>query len=429
MLSRARNGVSNGSVRTNYSVEYDGPDNVYFNAIFPGPENTNDFQGPQVAQAEFAITRTTSIIPNCSDYYCSVVRFAIPLNEIPILLIPILPGCDTYGPPFPAAPRNITPFIVGVRYNGVTYTQTIAANDFTGVGGPNLSSNVVFQPSNFTVAPVFQTSLLVDKIDPAYLGIFNYTEFVEMINVALLAAFTAFAVANPAAPQALTAAPFFKYDQESQLFSLIAPSSWITTYAQAVPDPAGVARVCCNLELGQYFSGFREIYVTDNTPIPANQINFLVENEGDNGYPTNTYPAVPAYLQMIQDYRIIANWNSLRKIVITTNTLPIQTEAIPTGDATTGVSSNRPIITDFVPQLNEAGDTRSVAYYNPSAQYRLVDMNQGIPLQKIDLKIYWEDKDSNLYPLNIRKYDQASVKLGFFKKSLYRENAFNPARM
>lgn len=413
------------SKQESYTVESDGPDNVYFNAVFPGPVNTNDFRAPFSQEAEFSITRTVSIIPKCSDYYCSVVRFSIPLSHVPVQIVDILPGCDTYGPPFPVTPRNITPYIIGVRYNGVTYTQNIAANDFTGVGGPNLSANMIFQPTNFTVPPVFQTSLTTQKIDQDYNGAFTYTEIIEMINNALAAAFAVFVAANPGAPQAATTAPFFIFEPTTELFSLIAPITWATTYAQAFPDPTPTtARVCMNNSLETLLTGFRHIDTIDNTPNPSNENEFLIEDLGFNGYPLNTYPATPTFLRMTQDYTMIPYWVSLRSIVITTNTLPIVAEAIPTGDINTGTASSRPIITDFVPSISRAMDARSVAYYNPSAQYRLADLQQDAPLQKIDLKVYWVDQFNNLFPLRINKFEQATIKLGFFKKSLYREHAF-----
>ena len=79
-----------------------------------------------------------------------------------------------------------------------------------------------------------------------------------------------------------------------------------------------------------------------------------------------------------------------------------------------------PILTDFVPNISAAaGESRSIAYYVPTSQYRLVDLISTNPLQKIDIRIFWEDRDGNLYPLEISIFQQASLKLGFFKKSLY----------
>ncbi len=404
-------------------------DNNYVNAVITGPVNDTNFNARTVVEAEFAATRTIAILPNCSDYYCSIIRFTIPLDLIPILIMPIVPGCDTYTP-LPAAPRNITPFIIGIKYNNVNYVQNIVANNFTGVGGPDYSANMIWTPEDYSPdtnhAPLFQDSLLTDRISP-YLYMFWYDTFITMINNSLALAYAAFVAANPAAPQAVAAvAPFFYFDPVTGLISMVAHNSWATTIAQFFPDPINVARVDLNAELAIYLDGFKSL-LTPGVPVissptipPQDEVEIVVENLGYNGYPVNTYPAVPTYFRTTQNYNVITSWNSLRKIVITTNTIPIVAEAIPTGDQNNGSAASLPIISDFVPQLTFAGDSRTIAYYNPTV-YRLVDMMQNQPLQKIDLKVYWEDKDNNLYPLLVNKYNQCSIKIAFFKKSLYKK--------
>jgi hypothetical protein len=42
------------------------------------------------------------------------------------------------------------------------------------------------------------------------------------------------------------------------------------------------------------------------------------------------------------------------------------------------------------------------------------------PLYNIDLRLLWQDKSGNLYPIYISFSQQASVKLAFVKKSLYK---------
>ncbi len=396
-----------------------GPDNVYFNAVFPRPSDTDVLRRPVTVPAEFSETRTVSLLPKCSDYYCSVVRFDIPLDLIPILIMPIVPGTDALGPP-PAAPRNITPFIIGIRYNGVTYVQNIPGNNF-GIT-TNYSANIIWTPEDFTVLPVFQTSPKA-LIPSPWLYMYSYETFIDMINGALAAAYAIFAAANPAAPQAIAnVAPFYYYDATTQLISLVAHISWATTLAQHFPDPPGVARICMNYELNLYLDAFHSMVVPPGIfpLIPANNINVFIEDLHWNGFPVNTYPAVPTYVKVTQAYNNITYWNSLRRLVITTNTIPIVQESVPVGDRNTGAAATLPIISDFIPQLTTAGDSRTIAYYIPTGQYRLADMIQDQPLQKIDLKLFWSDKDGNLYPIMISQFQQANVKLGFFKKTLYK---------
>ncbi len=398
-----------------------GPDNAYFNAVFPRPSDTDLFDRPVSSIAEFSETRTVSLLPKCSDYYCSVIRFDIPLDLIPILIMPIVPGSDALGAP-PAAPRNITPFVIGIRYNGVTYTQNIVANNFGGAN--NYSGNIVWTPEDYTVMPVFQTSPKA-LIPSPYLYMFSYETFIDMINGALAAAYVIFRAAEPAAPQAIVnVAPFYYFNSATQLISLVAHNSWATTLAQHFPDPPGVARICMNYELNLYLDAFHTMQVRPGALplVQANNINVIIEDTHWNGFPVNTYPAVPTYLSVTQSYNNITYWNSLRRIVITTNTIPIVQESVPVGDRNTGAAATLPIISDFIPQLTTGGDSRTIAYYTPSAHYRLADMMQDQPLQKIDLKLFWSDKDGNLYPIYISQFQQANVKLGFFKKTLYKND-------
>jgi len=107
--------------------------------------------------------------------------------------------------------------------------------------------------------------------------------------------------------------------------------------------------------------------------------------------------------------------------LILSNNLPILSEVVPSTN-NTGVSAALPVITDFVPQLSMAGDTRSIAIYNPTAQYRLVDLSGQSPLSNIDIKIQWQDVLGNLYPILVSSGQQISLKIGFFKKSLYKKS-------
>ena len=125
--------------------------------------------------------------------------------------------------------------------------------------------------------------------------------------------------------------------------------------------------------------------------------------------------------KIVQEYSILgSNWTSLRKIIIATNTIPNTNEYVPT-KGNSGVTNSFPILTDFTPNFSQVGgETRSIAFYYPTSQYRLVDMISDQPLSKINIKIYWEDTAGNLYPLYISPSQQINLKLAFLRKSLYK---------
>lgn len=357
-------------------------DNLYLNVVF----NHNSLQGQADTLAEYNVTKTIPILDKCSDFYCSIVRFDIPLNSIPLFIMPIVPN---QGNP------NLTPMTIQINYQGNVFVQ-----------------NLIYSPTN-TIYPAPTQNQVTQVITPYYY-VYTFQNMLDSLNAALQLAYTAFITAFPGAPQATPAtAPFFIFNPISQLISLISSIAWTTVGANQ-------ALISVNNFMLNYLSGFQVI------ADPNFLFHFVIENLNNNGYPTNTYPTPPAYVQITQNYDTTVLWVSLRKLLVVTNTIPIANEYVPSYNTTTGqqnaVANSMPILTDFVPAIDFANESRSVAYYIPTAQYRLVDMINDLPLYKIDLRIYWEDKVGNLYPLTISPFQQASIKIAFLRKSLYKTN-------
>ncbi len=113
-------------------------------------------------------------------------------------------------------------------------------------------------------------------------------------------------------------------------------------------------------------------------------------------------------------------------MVFLTSTLPIQNEYIPATAINTssnsGFAAYRPIITDFVPDLNLAGDTRTRFNYFPQGPYRLITLKSNEPLRRIDLQVFWQDQYQNLYPLSIACNESDTIKIMFIRKSLVKYN-------
>ena len=86
-------------------------DNVYLNVVIDHPipiYNTglvpplivNSFGVP----AEYNVTKTLPIIDKASDFYCSIIRFDIPFNSIPLFIMPIVANQSN---------ANLTPMVIG----------------------------------------------------------------------------------------------------------------------------------------------------------------------------------------------------------------------------------------------------------------------------------------------------------------------------
>jgi len=374
-------------------------DNVYLNVVFNSNPNL------LVTPATYSEAKTTPIVNKASDYYLSVIRFTIPLSSIPIFIMPVIPFTNNTGPVPPNS--NTTPFTIAIQYQGVSYSQTIQ-----------------YVPDNMEPIPIQNNPNA--QIITQYYYVYSFQNLIDAVNLALFNAFTAFKGANPLAPQVVggQAAPFFVYTPSTNLFSLICSINW------GITGPTE-AQIVINNQLTSYFIGFRltsKILV----PLPGTiLLGFVIEYTGDNAFfpaPPIEPGAEPTYIRVTQDFAGSVYWSSLRSLVITSNSLNVRAEGIPfiTGNGIqSGQSNFKSIISDFVPNLDLGYDDRSIAYYNPTSQYRLIDLISDNPIVTIDITILWQDKLGNLYPLFILQGQQASIKLGFFNKKLYKQGNLN----
>jgi hypothetical protein len=373
-------------------------DNIYVNVSF----NHDDSQGNQPTPAEYIVTKTLPILSKCDDYYCSVIRFDIPLNSTPLFIMPIVPNQPD---------ADLTPLIIGITYLGV-----------------NFPVNIEYIPDNILTAPLQNQPAQV--ITPYYF-VFSFQNLINAINLALAEAVSLSGV--KAVLDAIPAkTPWFYLDPTTKLISLVVPT--LFTNPAAVP---GKPLIYMNAQLSTYLEAFQKSQVGYNQP-QGHDFVFILDFPSFPAPPfpsSNPYPqsdkaffpipvggpdpaGVYTYYKFTQEYSTLQLWSSLRKILITTNSIPIISEYTPTGNS--GISSTLPIITDFVPQIEIAGQSRSIAFYTPTSQYRLVDLKSSEQLNTIDLKIYWQDDQSNIYPLLISVFQQANIKLVFVKKSLYK---------
>lgn len=369
-------------------------DNIYLNVVFSNPQpdyGADPQRGTGAYPAEYSANKTIPIIEKCNDYYCSVTRFDIPLDEVPLYIVPVVPN-----QPNP----NKTIYIIGVIYGGVHYPI-----------------NVEYIPDNIYPAPAQNKSI---QVITSYYYCFSFQTLLECINASLLNVLTTsgYLATLPVG----TKSPFFWYNSATNLFMLTVPQQMST-------DPI---QIFVNEPLQNLFSSFHFIdrspteISTDSNQYGADYY-LILDGTNLNQYITFT-GVVGTYIQYAQEYVTSIQWVSLRKILVTSNTIPISKEVVPVINADgsqSDITSSIPIITDFLPQIEIAPDTRSIAYYMPRAQYRLIDLNGTTALNRIDLKVFWEDRLGNIYPLLISCAQQGSLKLAFLKKSLYNNNAID----
>lgn len=394
------------------TISCDG-NNIYLNAVFTHPGASfvgspgSPSVGAQPVNAEYNVTKTIPIIDKASDYFVSVIRFDIPLNSVPLFIMPIIPN---------QSDSDMTPLIIGINYDGVDY-----------------SINLEYIPDNILNAPI-QNIPNVQVITPYYYT-YSFATLIYMMNLALTQVYINSGL-QTAMPNFLP--PYFIFDPVTQLISLVTPSFFSTLISPLVDVPSiYINEPLTNfIDSFQYsLQGYNQPDGKDNVFILTGRIANLTGSGAGVPYvpfgvlpptaiaPSSGLPANPDYYIYTEEYSTMQYWTSLRKIIVSSSTLPIISEFVPVPNNTSsGVSATFPIITDFVPQIELAGQSRSIAYYIPTSQYRLVDLNSDIPIQKIDLRLYWQDYSGNIYPIQLSVFQQASIKLAFIKKDLYKSN-------
>ena len=363
-------------------------DRIYYNISIKGEKGTSI--------ASYQEDRTKAILENPSDYYLTISRFSIPAIDIPIFIADIEPNQPD---------RDLTRYIFSIKYNGFTY-----------------SIPVTWETQSL-LAPIPPPPIPKQVVNSTYYFCFTYTRAIQLINNALL---NAWQIAKVADTNVGNYAPYFFYDVNTQKISLV------TEYAYS--QPGGPEVRANRYAFEKFFIGFN---VSLDSQTNA-EYSFKIENnQGTNYYypagftvPAPTTPTVPPtalvnptpshFLIQSQNWRSLSTWASLIDIVFLTGTIPITYEYTQSAGSQ-GDAQFTPILTDFEPYLNDAGDGRSVFSYFPQGPYRLINLNSNTPLKRFDFQIYWKDKLGRLFPLTIPEDQVANVKFLFIKKSTYVE--------
>ncbi len=376
-------------------------DNIYINL-----HKNKTIYTPGDTNASFDVQNDSPILDDASEYYCSVIRFDLPLSGIPIKIAPVLP--------FPNVDPNILLWEVGIKLNNVLFRQRLVyVPEYRGLPITAVSPGLV---------PIIPT---IDYPAPhkEYWFIYEYSTIINMLNIALDKACAAAGIAAPR--------PYFFIDYATELISVVVPTSFTTIPVTPSETPINVPtrpEIYMNTSLFNLFGSFPFYAVT--TPNPS--FGFYLSLNGfyfpprtNNAYylaASATAPtAPPTAFVFTQEYPILHEWSDLKDILFMSNKLPLNAESLTTDN---GFNTTRiPILTDFIPQFEKAADLKSTVYYNPTAQYRLTDLIATLPISSFDISIIWRSTYGDTFPLTINQGEEVNIKIGFLRKDLYKNHA------
>lgn len=290
-------------------------------------------------------------------------------------------------------------------------------------GSPDAHVHLIYVPQNISLAtPTAPVDNIIQKSSFYY--VYSYQHMLGMINTALATAYAIMTITAPASPPVLAGAPapFMEYDVNTGSMSLVAHQSFSVNYT-VVPTIS----IWMNI-LYKFFSpSLHSFFQTPSaqTDEDGKLVNIEVLDEGNNRIqPPNiiAYPpgpgGQPLYLKMSQEYPTLSDWSDFANLVFTTTSIPVMKEYIPQLQGS-GSDNSRQILTDFIPSFGTSlsDNARNVLQFYPQGPYRWVTMQSNVPLMKLDLGIFWQDLDNELFPIQIPYGTSASVKILFRRKS------------
>ena len=434
-------------------------DNIYLNITV----SNNSGNAKAFTPAIYKVTYDNPIINRPSDYYMSIVKFEIPLQDLPLFVMPNVPPtlyngiASQTGNTVIGDGTMFTSDMIGGTIN-FTYGQSGTITGVTSATVLTVSSSftnfnqqftVIYGNTDINLTP-FQVGVCqqqnvgtpanpaaanfpesieyypqdeqLSTSDPTYYYVYSYGHLIDMLNNALMASWAA-----AGSPGGAGNFPYYVYNEDYSLIQIIMP--WSFVHATAAANFHWT--VFNNINAQLFLFSFNDVLNNGRYEIwepPAEYDNSYIAGPPypvAPGYPLFASPLTPraaggTYI-FSQEYPTSDYMNSIRKIVITTTSMPVQKEFFPTpGNSNLSNTNSLPIVADFYLDLgNKAGNQTSVAIYTAQL-YRLIDLISDNPMRKIDLEFFWSDRLNNLYPLTLSIYDTISMKIGFFCKNLYR---------
>ncbi len=318
--------------------------------------------------------------------------------------------------------RNLTEYVITVKDWVLSNTDT-----------PDVvaTTRILFQTQDLT-APEPASPFVAQDLSSSCYYVYTYQHFIKLVNAALADATGELKrqyqilVPSPATPSLTDyymqyfVGPHLDYGTSSNRIVLHVDEGVI----QKTRRPL---EIYFNEALYNLFSGLPAIYAsrTGNMNYKLQILDYWyiprkISIINWNGLAEATI----TMLQVYEESCSTAMWNPVSSIVFATSLLPIipsQTSAtrqLGGGSLVSGGNNANvlSILSDFSIAVDANNEYRPSILYNPGAEYRLIDMNSVMNLNKIDIIVFWKDVFGIMHPLELLPGCSAHVKILFRKK-------------
>jgi hypothetical protein len=335
---------------------------IYYNARLDNFEIPGTQSKP--TQARFIDNRPAPIITKAKDYELSIVRFQCSLQSLPALIVE-------------HEPNSTTNTAYRFEVSDGTVSKSAIVQWVPSVPGRVPGSGDFFD---------------------MYFWEYDFIRFTVLVNTAIENALDQLKAET--GQYNGVASPYFSYDTDLGVFSLTAPVEFYTQSNQL--------QLWANNEAHHLYCGFPA------TPYNNKWRYDIIAQPNELTNPYLTRRQVPGSL---------TTWNPVRRFIFTSQTLPVLPEGATsvtnyeTAEYQGGGLASQTIISDLIPDIFRGDELRSgTLNYNPSAEFRCMDLISDGELRDIDFQIFWEDPLGNLHPHILLHNDFVSAKFMFRRK-------------
>jgi hypothetical protein len=371
-------------------------DKIYYDVVITNVETVS--KPPPTLY--FNETRNSPFLQNPEDYYISIIRFTLDTPTLPIFIPEIQPNQGNL---------NLTIYSVSLNWTDPATSINYVQSEYVIYSPQNNSAVVPLAPNQYSSG--------LQNNSTGYYNIFTFQYWIYLINNTFTTCFNNLVAQLPLGTSLPTTnAPILTFDTNSQIAIL---NCDVLGYNYT---SANYIEIYMNPALFQLFSSFPFTINTFNAV--ANNLNVLIQTNTFGGANEIPFPPInPTYtaIQVIQEYSTIALWSPITSVVFCSQTLPIVPTQISAPsvfiDGITYSNGNNSvvsqIITDFV---SNNGFYKPNIVYNPSAQYRLIDLQGNRPIANLDIEVYWKDRIGALQPFLLGSGCTATIKILFTRK-------------
>jgi len=146
--------------------------------------------------------------------------------------------------------------------------------------------------------------------------------------------------------------------------------------------------------------------------------SMILQNYGSNAIQGNGSATLPQFIAITQNQSTIYAFNDLTRVIFATTQIPVSGDGDGVVFTNQGATANKTLnmITDIAPDTtSQLTGTRLI--YIPNGILRWYNLYAQQPFSKIDMQVYYEMKDGQIFPLVIPNKEYFSVKLEFKKGS------------